>query len=194
MTPSAASATTATGVTGAPGVRRPTAAVQVVAVDGTRADRRPDRLVTEEPMEIRVHGPGEEPTAMAVTMRTPGNDFELAVGFCVTEGVISDPDDLSSVAYCVGPGGDQQFNVVTLRLRRAVVASLRERHFVATSSCGLCGKTALDDVEIRCAPVTPGPMVAASVIRMLPEQLSAQQSVFDLTGGLHAAATFRADG
>src|SRR5258707_11949514 len=105
-------------------IRRPTSAAQVVAVDENGSRRRPDRLVTEEPMEIRVHGPGEEPTPLVVTMRTPGNDFELAVGFCVTEGVIAGPDDVAAVAYCVGPGGDQQFNVVTVRMRRAIAASL----------------------------------------------------------------------
>src|SRR5437773_6557951 len=102
--------------------RGSTAAASVRAVDGDRARERPDRLVTEEPMEIRVHGPGEDPTPLVVTMRTPGNDFELAVGFCVTEGVITDPDEVASVAYCVGPEGDQQFNVVTVRLRHPIVA------------------------------------------------------------------------
>jgi FdhD protein len=175
-------------------IRRPTTAVQLLSVDTVGNRRRPDRLVTEEPMEIRVHGPGEAPAPLAVTMRTPGNDFELAVGFCVTEGVIAGPDDVASVAYCVGPGGDQQFNVVTVRLRRAIVASLRERRFVSTSSCGLCGKTALDDLEVRCGAVAPGPTVAASIIRLLPTLLGEAQAVFDMTGGLHAAATFLADG
>jgi FdhD protein len=175
-------------------VRRPTSAVQVVAVDARGSRVRPDRLVTEEPMEILVHGPGEEPARLVVTMRTPGHDFELAVGFCVTEGVIVGPDDVASVAYCVGPDGDQQFNVVTVRLRRPVVASLRERRFASTASCGLCGKTALDDLEVRCAEVGPGPNVAASIVGGLPERLGEAQAVFGMTGGLHAAATFRADG
>jgi FdhD protein len=175
-------------------VRRPTSAVQVVSVDAAGSRRRPDRLVTEEPMEIRVHGPGEAPAPLVVTMRTPGNDFELAAGFCVTEGVITDPHDVGSVAYCVGPGGHQQFNVVTVRLRRAVAGSLRERRFVSTASCGLCGKTALDDVEVRCDAVASGPTVAASIVRALPSRLGEAQAVFDMTGGLHAAATFRADG
>ena len=175
-------------------IRRPTSAVQIVAVDADGARRRPDTLVTEEPMEIRIHGRGEEPAPVAITMRTPGNDFELAVGFCVTEGVIADPDELGEVAYCVGPEGDQQFNVVTLRTRHPVVASLRPRRFVSTASCGLCGKTALDDIETRCAPVAAGPTVAASTIRALPHRLGDSQAVFDQTGGLHAAATFAADG
>jgi FdhD protein len=175
-------------------IRRPTSAVQVVAVDANGGRRRPDRLVTEEPMEIRVHGPGEQPAPLVVTMRTPGNDFELAVGFCVTEGVITDPDELGEVAYCVGPGGDQQFNVVTLRLRHPAVGSLRRRAFISTASCGLCGKTALDDLEVRCDTVAPGLSVPASTVRALPRRLGDAQAVFDVTGGLHAAATFDAAG
>src|SRR5690349_10590296 len=92
--------------------RKATAAVQVVAVDGGRHVRRPDRLVTEEPMEIRLHGPGEVPAPVAVTMRTPGNDFELATGFCITEGLLRTPDDLAEVAYCLGGEGEQLYNVV----------------------------------------------------------------------------------
>ena len=76
--------------------------MRVRALQGERVLERPDKLVTEEPMEIRVHGPGQEPQALAVTMRTPGNDFELAAGFCLTEGIIAGPDDLASVAYCLG--------------------------------------------------------------------------------------------
>jgi FdhD protein len=174
--------------------RRAVTSVRVRAIDGERVVDKPDKLVTEEPMEIRVHGPGEEPAPLAITMRTPGNDFELAVGFCVTEGVITDPDEVGEVAYCVGPGGDQQFNVVTLRVRHPIVASLRPRRFVSTASCGLCGKTALDDVEVRCAPVPAGPTIRASMIRALPGHLGEAQAVFDVTGGLHAAAMFAADG
>jgi FdhD protein len=166
----------------------------VTAVDATSSRVRPDRLVTEEPMEIRVHGPGEEPAPLVVTMRTPGNDFELAVGFCVTEGLISGDDDLATVAYCVGPEGRQEFNIVTLRFRRPIVGSIRERRFAATASCGLCGKAALDDLEVRCEPVGSGPIVAASVVRSLPDRLAESQAVFEMTGGVHAAAIFRADG
>src|SRR3954464_8801824 len=111
-------------------VRRPTTNVQVVAVDGGRAVRRPDKLVTEEPMEIRLHGPGETPKPVAVTMRTPGNDFELAVGFCVTEGLLVDVDDLASAAYCLGGDGQQQYNVVTVKRRTPAVADVHERAFV----------------------------------------------------------------
>ncbi len=176
-------------------VRRPTTNVKVVSVDAGRTRTRPDRLVTEEPMEIRLHGPGEEPAPVAVTMRTPGADFELAVGFCLTEGLLTEPDDLASAAYCLGGDGEQQYNVVTVRRRSPAVASIRARTFVATASCGLCGKAALDDVEQRVTPIpTTGPVVPASVLVTLPRRLAEHQQVFDVTGGLHAAARFDVDG
>ena len=83
-------------------VRRPVTAVNVLAVDAEATRRRPDRLVTEEPLELRVHGPGEAPAPLAVTMRTPGNDFELAAGFCRTEGLVDGADDIDTIAYCLG--------------------------------------------------------------------------------------------
>ncbi len=175
-------------------VRRPVTAVQVLAVGAESARPRPDKLVTEEPLELRVHGPGEDATALAVTMRTPGNDFELAAGFCRTEGLIGAPADIDTIAYCLGDEGEQLFNVVTLRLRRPVVAEIRARRFLANSACGICGKAALDDLEVRCDPVGPGPVVAASVVRTLPARLAEHQRLFGETGGLHAAARFSASG
>jgi len=162
--------------------------VRVCAVDGDAVRDRPDKVVTEEPMEIRLHGPGQEPDALAVTMRTPGNDFELAVGFCVTEGLLRTPDDLDTVAYCLAGQGEQEYNIVTVKVRQPVDRTGHQRAFVANASCGLCGKTTLDDVEQHCQPVGAGPVVARSVVSALPERLRAAQTVFDATGGLHAAA------
>jgi FdhD protein len=176
------------------GVRRATTRVRVTALDGDRARERPDRIVTEEPMEIRVHGPGQEPRPLVVTMRTPGNDFELATGFCLTEGIVRGPDDVDTVAYCLAGEGEQEFNVVTVALRRPVVLDGPERRFVANASCGLCGKTTLDEVEHHCAPVAPGPTVARSTVVALPGALRDAQKVFDRTGGLHAAGAFDVDG
>jgi FdhD protein len=164
--------------------------VRVCAVDGETVRERPDKVVTEEPMEIRLHGPGQEPEALAITMRTPGNDFELAVGFCVTEGLLRSADDLDTVAYCLAGQGEQEYNIVTVRLRHPVDLGGHQRSFVATASCGLCGKTTLDDVEQDCEPLGPGPVVSRSVIAALPQHLRAAQAVFDATGGLHAAARF----
>jgi len=175
-------------------VRRPTTSVRVRALDQGRVLERPDKLVTEEPMEIRVHGPGQEPAPLAVTMRTPGNDFELAVGFCFTEGILERAADLDTVAYCLAGEGEQEYNVVTVKLRRPVQLAGHERNFVANASCGLCGKTTLDQVAQHCAPVGEGPVIKQSVLTKLPARLRAAQVVFESTGGLHAAASFTPDG
>lgn len=175
-------------------VRRPVAAAQVLAVGSGGARRRPDTLVTEEPMEIRVHGPGEPPSPLAVTMRTPGDDFELAAGFLLTEGILGGADDVDRIAYCVGPDGAQEFNVVTVRTRHPVVEGLPVRAFPVSSSCGLCGRASLDGLAARCAPVAGGPVVDAEVVRSLPDRLAGHQHLFGRTGGLHAAARFTPDG
>src|SRR3954469_24619491 len=145
-------------------------------------------------MEIRLHGPGQEPEALAVTMRTPGNDFELAVGFCVTEGLLHSADELDTVAYCLAGTGEQEYNVVTVKVRHAVDRAGHQRAFVANASCGLCGKRTLEEVEQQCRPVGAGPLVARSVIGALPGRLRDAQTVFEVTGGLHAAARFTAAG
>jgi len=170
--------------------RGSTASASVRAVEGARARERADRLVTEEPMEIRVHGPAQEPAPLVVTIRTPGDDFALAVGFCITEGVIDSAADVATVAYCLPDDGVQQYNVVTIRLRRPVDLEAHHREFAANASCGLCGKATLEQVEIACDAVAPGPRVARSALVTLPERLRRAQSVFDATGGLHAAACF----
>ncbi len=168
--------------------------MRVRVLDGDQVRERPDKLVTEEPMEIRVHGPGQEPEALAVTMRTPGNDFELAVGFCATEGLLASAADLDSVADRLAGAGEQEYNVVTVKLRHPIDRRGHERSFVANASCGLCGKTSLDQVEQRCAPVGAGPVVARSVIATLPDRLRDTQDVFAATGGVHACAWFTAGG
>jgi FdhD protein len=181
-------------VTSTEPIRRNVTPARVIAVrDGVRSER-PDTLATEEPMEIRVGGPGEEAVQVAVTMRTPGADYELAVGFLFTEGLIA-PGDVSRVAYCDDLGGEEQrYNVVTVTLGRAFEHERLHRNFFATSSCGICGKAALDDVEVRCAPVAPGPQVPASVLVALPDLLRGKQRIFDRTGGLHAAGLFTPGG
>ena len=175
-------------------LRRNLTSTKVVAIRGGVRSERADTLATEEPMEIRAGGPGQEAEAVAVTMRTPGGDFELAVGFLFTEGLIA-PGDVHRVAYCDNvPGEDQQYNIVSVTLDRPFDRDRLHRNFAATSSCGICGKAALDDVEVRCAPVAPGPEVSADVLVSLPDRLRAGQKVFDRTGGLHAAGLFTPDG
>jgi FdhD protein len=167
---------------------------RVVAINGGVRSERPDTLATEEPMEIRVGGPDQDAVQVAVTMRTPGGDYELATGFLFTEGLI-EPADLHRVAYCDDIDAEEQrYNVVTVTLNRPFDPSGLRRNFYATSSCGICGKAALEDVEVHCAAVGPGPSVTAATISSLPEKLRAKQKVFERTGGLHAAGLFTADG
>lgn len=175
-------------------LRRNVTSARVMAVNGDVTLDRPDRLATEEPMEIRAGGPGQEPGPVAVTMRTPGGDFELAVGFLFTEGLIRGPGDVAKVSYCELPPEEQHYNVVTVRLSVPFDAEHLKRNFYSNSSCGICGKASLEDVEVRCAPVGPGPVVGRSVISGLPETLRRAQPVFEQTGGLHAAALFDAGG
>jgi FdhD protein len=181
-------------VTSTEPIRRNVTPARVIAVrEGVRSER-PDTLATEEPMEIRVAGPDDEAVRVAVTMRTPGADYQLAVGFLFTEGLIA-PGDVRRVAYCDDLDDEEQrYNVVTVTLGRAFDHDRLHRNFFATSSCGICGKAALDDVEVRCAPVAPGPRVPASVLVTLPDRLREKQSVFDRTGGLHAAGLFTPGG
>ena len=170
-------------------VRRSSGRARVVSVRGGASSERVDELAAEEPMEIRVGGPGQDPVSVAVTMRTPGHDFDLAVGFLFTEGLIG-PADVARVSYCDTLEGDQDYNVVTVRTRAPFDTPLTARNFFATSSCGICGKASLDSVEVRCAPLGPGPVVPASVVTSLPDALSARQKLFARTGGLHAAGLF----
>ena len=163
----------------------------VLMVRGEVRRSRRDRLAGEEPMEVRVTDPsGSSP--VAVTMRTPGDDFALAAGFLVTEGVVS-PGTITRVAYCDEVEGEQLFNVVTVTTSAPAVVG-DARRVAATSACGICGTTSLDAVEVRCAPLADGPVLAREVLLGLPDALRAGQRVFDATGGLHAAGLFDADG
>jgi FdhD protein len=178
------------------GPKRPasTTNVRVMEVQGEAAKRRPDTVATEEPLEIRLQEPGREQRSVAVTMRTPGNDFELAAGFMFTEGVIDAASDVRTIRYCTVPREEQHYNVVSVDLTRELPGFQPQRNFYATSSCGVCGKASLDAIEVRCQPVGDGPQVTAGVITGLPDTLRAAQRVFETTGGLHAAALFTPDG
>jgi len=166
----------------------------IVAVRGESLEVRPDRIVGEAPLEIRAAGPEQEPVAVAVTMRTPGHEDELAVGFLRTEGLIEGSEVIGTE-----PGDpvtlNQPDDTIVVRLSRPFDDStVAERHFVATASCGICGKASIDEVALRCEPLPPGPVVPRSVILALPDLLRAAQRAFDETGGLHAAALFSASG
>lgn len=155
-----------------------------------------DELATEEPLEIRFAEPRR---TIAVTMRTPGADFELVAGFLYSEGVIHGRDDIDRLRYCVDPDvdGKQRYNIVNVALRQALTPDLQplERHFYTTSACGVCGKASLEALKIRCAPIAPSSLaIASEILYQLPNQLRAAQGVFQATGGLHAAALFDATG
>jgi FdhD protein len=166
--------------------------VLVVGPEGVR--ERSDLVVIEEPLEIRAGGPGQDPVSVAVTMRTPGNDRELAVGFLYTEGLIRSHGEVIARQERVPGRKGGACNVVRVALSRPFDGSALKRNFFATSSCGLCGKATLDQVAVRCPPVGPGPVVGRSVLIGLPDALRKGQAVFDRTGGLHAAGLFDAGG
>ena len=167
----------------------------MVRVRNGRAETLDDRLAGEEPLEIRVAGPGQDSVAVAVTMRTPGDEPELAVGFLRTEGLIDGPADVASVAYGDPLRDAHPDDSIVVRLTRPFDFSLiAERHFVATASCGICGKASIDEVAVRCDPIPPGPTISAAVVVALPDRLRAAQAIFEATGGLHAAALFTPDG
>jgi FdhD protein len=177
-----------------PDGRRSSREVRLIAVHGSDAVERPDILVGEEPMAIRAAGPGDAPADVAITMRTPGHDEELAAGFLFTEGLVA-ADGIDG--FELGDPGDiaHPDNEVTVRLRGPFDSSaIAARSFVATASCGICGKASLDAVALRCPPVAPGLVVARSAIVGMPDRLRASQAAFETTGGLHAAGLFTPDG
>jgi FdhD protein len=171
---------------------------RVRRIEDGRVRVRPDVLATEEPMEIRLVS-GATKQTVAVTMRTPGSDFELAAGFLYGEGIVASQEDIRKISYCVDADVDaeQHYNIVNVELRGGREYDLRplERHFYTTSACGVCGKASLEQLELRGCPVIgPGPEVSAKTIYSLPEKLRAAQGLFEATGGLHAAALFDAEG
>jgi FdhD protein len=168
--------------------------MRVTAVDDGSVSSRRDRLATEEPLEIRAAGPGQDPVQVAVTMRTPGDDWELAAGFLFTEGLLASREEIATIRYCGPEVGDQHYNVVNVELRRPFDAGSLQRNFYATSSCGVCGKASIDQVEVRCETLSPGPIVPRSVIARLPDALRRDQRLFEETGGLHAVGLFATDG
>jgi FdhD protein len=154
-------------------------------------------LATEEPLEIRVGWPTTAARRFTVTMRTPGHDFELAVGLLHGEGLLDHIDAVERVTYCTEQelSADQAYNVVTVDLHSAP-RRWPERALAATSACGVCGAQSLDDVaEVAAGGPVPSAMtVGPDLVRALPDRLRQHQRVFDSTGGLHAAGAFSAGG
>lgn len=165
---------------------------RVWVVERGQGRSRSDQVATEEPLEIRLTHPQR---TVAITMRTPGADFELAAGFLYGEGVIQQREDIDRISYCVDPDldGQQRYNIVNVELRADLAPDLQplERHFYTTSACGVCGKTSLEALKVRSAKILDAqPIVTAEVLYALPDQLQEVQGLFKATGGLHAAALF----
>lgn len=181
-------------------MRTPVTAITIQRHDGDGAHAADDLLVTEEPLEIRVgHGPTDDRKELrvSVTMRTPGHDEELALGFLYTEGIIAAAADVMRVVPCENVKAEERGNVVRVELHPTVAmdAERWQRNFYTTSSCGVCGKSSIDAVQVACTtPMVPFGPVAPHVITSLPERMRAAQTVFAHTGGIHAAALFSATG
>lgn len=160
--------------------------------DGQPVAPARDELAAEEPLEVRVAG-----SSLAVTMRTPGDDFDLVAGFCVSEGLISSSEHLLAMRYCSGED-ENTYNVIDVSLAGpgALRALARERHIYTTSSCGVCGLASIDAVRTQSAFDVAADAIRVDpvVVAKLPDLLRERQAVFDATGGVHAAGLFTPDG
>jgi FdhD protein len=161
-------------------------------------EESPDLLAVEEPLEIRLGFPDKTHRAISITMRTPGNDDELAAGFLFTEGIVDSPSQIERIKHCGVKANTSIENTIRVDLSDDTGVELKrlERHFYTTSSCGVCGKSSIEALRTNKNPFElNGDMtIAADVIRDLPQRLRAVQDVFDQTGGLHASALFNGDG
>lgn len=169
----------------------PTSSWQVTKVTAEGVINSPDVLAREEPLEIRVNG-----QSIAVTMRTPGHDEELAAGFLWTERLIARPESLISIGHCPGKTEEERENIVLAYVDGASGALEEgwQRNFPASSSCGICGKASIEAVRQAAEPIQSEVRVSPNVLHRLPETLRAAQDTFDRTGGLHAAGLFDSEG
>ena len=166
--------------------------VKIWAVKNNTVHSFIDTLAIEEPLEIRLVNPQQ---TIAITMRTPGADFDLVAGFLYGEGILRQREDIRQISYCIDPqvDGEQRYNIVNIQLKKGLVPNLHtlERHFFTTSACGVCGKTSIDALKIRGAQKIPqDASVTIEVLYSLTEPLQSAQKIFASTGGLHAAALF----
>ena len=181
-------------------MRTPVSPIQITRVEHGSATVTDDILVTEEPLEIRLgHGPQEDrkEVRLSVTMRTPGNDEELALGFLFTEGIITGMSEVLRVVPCENVKEEERGNVIRAELHPNVDLDPAkwQRNFYTSSSCGVCGKTSIDAVRTQCTTrITPFGPVDPKVIAALPDRMREAQTVFKHTGGIHAAALFDRDG
>jgi FdhD protein len=167
---------------------------RTVRLQGQRRSARPDSLAAEEPLEIRING-----TALTVSMRTPGHDFDLVAGFLVAEGLVAELSGLSALRYCAGAAedGGNTYNVIDATLpNRAAAPATLHRNLLTSSACGICGRETVEAIRTRVPHDLAADTlrVAADTLYQLPDRLRAAQAVFEATGGLHAAGLFTADG
>ena len=176
--------------------------VNITRINANQPEQTLDLLAVEEPMEIRLgFGPADlrEQKSVSVTMRTPGNDFELALGFLFTEGIIQNPQDIYKIQYCTELNTKENLeNIVRVELKPNLEIDLSnlQRNFYTTSSCGVCGKESIEAIKTNC-PVQHLDVsvhINPQTITQLPDKLRAQQSVFEHTGGIHACALFDTEG
>lgn len=174
--------------------------VEITKVTARSRSARPDLMAVEEPLEIRLgHGSASDrqQVNLAVTMRTPGHDFELATGFLYTEGIIDSFHQVESIKYCedVGRQEDKE-NVVRVELKPDVVVDIGKLHrnFYTSSSCGVCGKASIEAVRVNCKPLSDHLKIRVKDILSLPAKLRQAQQIFEHTGGLHAVGLFTAKG
>jgi FdhD protein len=178
------------------------APIKILKINNVESELTDDLLAVEEPMEIRIgfgKNNNREQRNISVTMRTPGNDFELALGFLFTEGIIENVNDVSQIKYCSELNSKQDNNnIVRVELNENIVFDFSkiQRNFYTTSSCGVCGKASIDAIKTVCnTKVTEENLkVSQNVILALPDKLRSSQNVFEYTGGLHACALFDNNG
>ncbi|MEQ9592075.1 MAG: formate dehydrogenase accessory sulfurtransferase FdhD [Cyclobacteriaceae bacterium] len=169
-----------------------------VSVDGSKTT--PDLMAVEEPLEIRIgYGPlgARSQKNLAVTMRTPGHDYELATGFLFTEGIINSFEEIESIKYCEDVGKqEEKENVVRVELKPSVQLDFEklQRHFYTSSSCGVCGKSSIESVHVTCGQLQSEVKVNAAVIYSIPNKMRQAQQIFEHTGGLHAVGLFDVEG
>ncbi|HLI96438.1 MAG TPA: formate dehydrogenase accessory sulfurtransferase FdhD [Candidatus Baltobacteraceae bacterium] len=174
-----------------------TTSARILACDGEQTRETVDDLATEEPLEVRLIAGGQT-RSLAVTMRTPGNDFELAAGFLLSEGIVHRREEIAGISYCIDPqiDAEQRYNIVNVQLASDALPALErlERHFTVNSACGVCGKANIEALQTRATPIDDPVRISLELVSQLPEKMLQAQRVFESTGGLHASALFDANG